>query len=69
MTKPEPWKNFANQRLDDVRIDAVLVIDIVKPLLDHGDLEVVQRASKVIEKQYGIIRLTDEIKSVSKKKR
>ncbi len=67
MTRPEPWKNFANQRVDDIRMDAVLIISIVKPLLDHGDLEVVQRASKVIEKQYGIIRLTDEIKNVNKR--
>ncbi len=67
MTRPEPWKTFSNQRVDDIRMDAVLIINIVKPLLDHGDLEVVQRASKVIEKQYGIIRLTDEIKNVNKR--
>lgn len=68
MTRRKPLPYFANQKLDDIRIDASIAIRALKPLLDHGDLEVVQRASKAIERTYEIILSTDEVRKISKKK-
>ncbi len=69
MTRRKPLPYFANQKLDDIRIDASSVIRILKPLLEHGDLEVVQRVGVAIHKNHEIILSTDEVKKISNKKR
>ncbi len=69
MTRRKPLPYFANQKLDDIRIDASSVIRILKPLLEHGVQDVVQRVGVAIHQNREIILSTDEVRKISNKKR
>lgn len=69
MTRKKPLPYFANRKLDEIRMDATSINRLLKPLMQHGDLEVVQRVGLAMNKAWEILSSTDEIKKISKNNR